>query len=339
MTAENLRDLKDLCDASGVSGFEEPVTEVILRMAEPYADKLYVDRTGNVIAFRRGYEKTTESPVFYGAHMDEVGLVVKHVNEDGTLLFDAIGILPEALLSKRVLVGKQAIPGVIGAKPVHLTRGKTYTPTLEDLYIDIGTKSREESVSCGVYAQCAVFAPDFERFGEGLVRSKALDDRMGCFVMLEMLKNGVRHDSYFAFTRGEELGGVGVTAAVRTVNPAVSVIFEATTASDLPDTEERNAVCRVGGGAVMPFMDGRTRYDKELWDAIRQRAAEKGIPTQTKSRIAGGTDASSIQRALAGVRVAAVSLACRYIHTSSCVAAETDMDACLALGRMIGEML
>ncbi len=322
--------LRELCDMGGVSGDEERVARRIAREIEPYCDELYIDKTGNLIAFKKG-RKVPESPVMYCAHMDEVGFMIRHICEDGKLLFEAVGIQPEVLPSKRLSVAEH-IPGVICSKPVHLMKGENHTPQIEDMYIDIGCQSRAEAQALGVYASFAVFENRYTKFGAGsLVRSKALDDRFGCFVLTAILKNDLHYDSYFAFTVGEELGGTGAIAATREVKPGTALIFESTTASDLPSNTGADRVCVPGLGAVVPFMDGGTLYDRALYEKIRSFAAAHGIPTQTKTRIAGGTDAASIQRSLSGTRVAAISLPCRYIHTGSCVAAVSDMDACVSL--------
>lgn len=321
--------LRELCDLPGVSGDEKTVAKRIAREIEPYCDELYLSATGNLIAFKRG-RKTPKERILYCAHMDEVGLMVRHITEDGMLLFESVGIQPEVLPSKRLMVGKD-VYGVICSKPVHLTHGEKRTLKTDDMYIDIGCTSREQAEQLGVYASYAVFDNRYTKFGDSLVRSKALDDRFGCFILTEMLKSELYYDAYFAFTVGEELGGIGATAAVREIKPQTAIIFESTTASDLPSNEGASAVCRLGAGAVVPFMDGGTLYDRTLYERLRAFAAENGIPTQTKSRVAGGTDAASIQRALDGVRVAAISLPCRYIHTGSCVASARDMEACLAL--------
>ena len=332
-------DLKKYCDACGVSGFEKEAAEIIAADIKPYCDELYYDKVGNLVAVKKG-TAPTRKPIVYLAHLDEVGMMIRHIGDDGTLLFDQVGIMADVLQSKRVLVGPQHIRGLIGAKPVHLQKEKgKKAPEIDEMYIDIGVSSREEAEKMGVYAAYAAFENDFHVFGTdgAFVRSKALDDRIGCTVMAQMIKNGVKHDSVFVFTLGEELGGVGALAATREFEPEVAIILESTTASDLPCNKGADAVCSLGNGAVVPFMDGGTRYDHTLYKRIRALAAENGIKTQTKTRVAGGTDAASVQRAVGGVRVAAVSLPCRYIHSSSCVAARADMESMQKLVACIDE--
>ena len=329
--------LKELCDACGVTGFEKEVGGIIAEKIKYFCDELYYDKAGNLIAFKKG-KITPEKPVMYCAHMDEVGMMIKHINDDGTLLFDQVGMMPEVLPGKQVLVGKNKIAGVICSKPVHLIKDKDKGVSAENMYIDIGARSKSEAAKMGVYADYACFKNEFTLFGNGkMIRSKALDDRIGCAAMVDMIISGVKYDSYFVFSVGEEIGGVGAVAATREIKPGVCIVFESTTASDLPCNEGADMVCVPGNGPVCAFMDGGTMYDKKLYKTLREIAAQNGIPTQTKTKIAGGTDAASIQRSVDGVRVGIMSLACRYIHTSSCVAAAADAENYFRLAHFIDE--
>ena len=327
--------LHKLCDINGVSGFEKEIALFICNKIKDNCDSLYISSLGNVIAFKKG-RKTPSKKVMYCAHMDEVGLMIRHINDDGTLLFETLGIMPEVLPSKRVVIGENKISGVICSKPVHLIKDSANNISTDNMYIDIGTCSKEESEMLGVYSQYAAFENDFTVFGSGkMIRSKALDDRVGCAVMIDMINSNLEYDSYFVFTVGEELGGLGASQAVREVNPDVAIIFESTTASDLPANTGGERVCVVGNGPVVPFMDGGTLYDKRLYKKIRTFAEKENIKTQTKTKIAGGTDAAYIQRSMSGVRVCAVSLACRYIHTGSCVASFNDIAQIFKLAHAI----
>lgn len=338
--------LEEYCNANGVSGDETAVGEIIAEKIKPFCDKLYFDKAGNLIAFKTG-KKTPAKPIMYCAHLDEVGFMIKHINDDGSLLFDSVGIMPEVLSGKRISIGKKRIPGVICSKPVHLIKEKGKGITAENMYIDIGTFSRDESEKMGVYAEFAAFENNFEILGlsdgndhsNSLIRSKAIDDRFGCVVMTELIKNELEYDSFFAFTVGEELGGVGAISAVREIKPEIAIIFESTTASDIPDCKGANRVCSLRNGAVVPFMDGGSFYDRDLYKNILGLAKQNNIKVQTKTKIAGGTDAASIQRALGGVRVAAISLACRYIHTQSCVASIEDAACLIALAKCLQKVI
>lgn len=217
----------------------------------------------------------------YCAHMDEVGFMIRHICEDGKLLFEAVGIQPEVLPSKRLSVAEH-IPGVICSKPVHLMKGENHTPQIEDMYIDIGCQNRAEAQALGVYASFAVFENRYTKFGAGsLVRSKALDDRFGCFVLTAILKNDLHYDSYFAFTVGEELGGTGAIAATREVKPGTALIFESTTASDLPSNTGADRVCVPGTLALLFRSWTAVRYMTVLY---MKRSAHLPPPTAFQRR-------------------------------------------------------
>lgn len=327
---ELLNYLRGFCDACGVSGFEEDggIADFVINEIKPYADEIYLDKAGNIIAFKKG-RRTPKKRVLFAAHMDEVGFVIKHINSDGTLLFDDIGISASAMPCERVRIGKNRVPGAIGMTPVHLlSRDERKKPVeAEKLFIDIGAATREEAerlVSPGDYA---VFDSDFVLLSETRFKAKATDDRIGCAILCRLIKSELEYDAYFAFTVGEELGTRGACAAANDVKPDIAVIAESTTAADIYGNNGADAVCRLGEGVVLPFMDGGTAYDRELRLFALDTAKELGISAQTKTKIAGGTDARTIQRASGGASVLGAALPCRYIHTSSCVADLADAES------------
>lgn len=323
-----LNTLRALCALPGVSGYEDRVRDYIRRAAEPHAQSIRTDAMGNLIVFKKGRADTGHR-LMLCAHMDEVGLMVTRVTDDGYLKFDTVGgIDRRVLLGKPVLVGEGLTPGVIGLKAYHLVSSEEEkkVPKLEDFYIDIGAKDKsaaEERVRLGDWA---VFAGDMLEFGDGLFKSKAIDDRIGCAVMLKLLARELPMDCVFVFTVQEELGTRGAMGAAFSVKPEIALILEGTTAADSPAAEEHRQVCALGKGPVIPFMDGGTVYDRALFKQLRTLAEEQGIPWQTKRFVAGGTDASAIQRARDGVRVCAISAAVRYLHAPSSVASVRDME-------------
>ena len=329
----NLALLEKLCLANGVSGYEDEVAELIIETIKDNCDTVMKDSVGNVLAFKKG-KKTPKEPIMLCAHMDEVGFSVKYINDDGTLDFLQVGMSPTVLPSKRVLVGKNKIPGVISSRPVHLSPDKTSAVKQSDLVIDIGAKDKAQAESLGVFGDYAAFCSDFTLLGDGLIKAKALDDRIGCAVMCMLSALELENDVYFVFTVGEELGGTGAAAATNRIKPGICLVLEGTTASDLYGYEEKDKVCKVGFGAVCPFMDGGTFYDNALYKTVLDIAKENGIKVQTKTKVAGGTDGARIQRCGKGTHVVALSLACRYIHTSSSVASIEDMNSILSLSEM-----
>lgn len=326
--------LKALCDAHGVSGYEDEVAGLVVGIILENCDSVMKDSVGNIIAFKKG-RKTPKEPIMLCAHMDEVGFSVKHINDDGTLDFLQVGMTSTILPSKKVLVGRNKIPGVISSRPVHLSPDKSKAVKQCDLVIDIGAKDKAEAEALGVFGDYAVFDSDFALLGDGLVKAKALDDRIGCAVMCMLSTLSLENDVYFAFTVGEELGGTGVTAATNRIKPGTALVLEGTTASDLYGYEEKDKVCKPRFGAVCPFMDGGTFYDNGLYKKVLSLAKENGIKVQTKTKVAGGTDGAKIQRCGKGTRVVALSLACRYIHTRSNVGSVEDMNAILRLSELL----
>ena len=179
-----------------------------------------------------------------------------------------------------------------------------------------------------------MFDSDTVEFGHGFLKAKALDDRIGCAVMMELMREPLPVDCTFVFTAQEEVGTRGAFGAAFSMTPDLALVLEGTTAADLPDMDARQRVCAPGKGPVIPFMDGGTVYDRGLFELLRDLAQKNGIPWQTKEFISGGTDAGAIQRSKDGVRVGAISAAVRYLHTPSSVASMEDCRNILALSRL-----
>ena len=331
-----LNTLKELCALSGVSSWEDETRVFIRAQAEPYADSIRTDAMGNLIVFKKG-RKATGDRLLLSAHMDEVGLMITRVEDDGTLRFDSVGgIDRRVLMGKRVYVGSHRIPAVIGSKPIHLTtkEERRSVPKMTELYLDMGAENREAAEKLVELGDVAVFDPECVEFGSGLLKAKAIDDRVGCAVMLELLKEELPMDCTFAFSTQEEVGTRGAFAYAFSVHPEIALVVEGTTASDIPSTPEHMKVCAPGLGPVIPFMDGGTIYDRGLFELLRRLAEENKIPWQTKHRVAGGTDARTIQRSREGVRAAGLAVAVRNIHSPSSVASIEDCENMLKRARL-----
>jgi endoglucanase len=321
--------LRALCALPGVSGHEDAVRTEIRRRAEGFADEIIEDKLGNLLVFKRGARPSAQK-IMLCAHMDEVGVVVTHITDEGYLKFAAVGgIDRRVILGKRVFIGENALPGLIGLKAIHLVKReeREQIPKLEDLYIDIGAPSRVEAEKYVKLGDAGTFAPEFLRFGDDLVASKAIDDRFGCAVLLKLLESALPTDAWFAFTVQEEVGTRGAGVAALRLTPDIALVLEATTAADLPGVAAAKTVCKLGGGAVAPFMDGGAIYDRALWTLLKDTAAELEIPWQTKEYISGGTDASAVQRAGLGARTVALAAPVRNLHSPSCIAKISDLEA------------
>lgn len=320
--------LKTLCLLNGTSGDEHRVRDYIIEQIKDYCT-WRVDALGSVIAFKKGTEKP-EKTISFNAHMDEVGFIITHITDEGYLRFAAVGgIDPRVCLDRVVSIGENGVKGVIGDKAFHLLNEeeRKTCPSFDKLLIDIGAASKEEAEQAVALGDFAYFDTDYATFGNGYVKSKALDDRVGCMLMIKMIQSDLPYDAYFCFNTQEEVGLRGATCSAYSVTADIAVILESTTAADLDGVTGADKVCCLGSGPVISFMDRRTIYDKELYQLGRRLAEENGIPVQTKTAVAGGNDAGAIQSAAGGTRVMAVSLPTRYLHSGSSVAKLSDIES------------
>ena len=331
--------IKTLCALPGPSGCEDAVRGFIREHAEPYADKVETDPMGNLFVYRAG-KKHLPKPVMLCAHMDEVGLIVKKITEDGMLKFGFVGgVDPRVVIGRAVRFGETR--GVVGIKAVHLSTAaeRKTAPKTKDLYIDIGATSKKAAEAKVALGDYGVFDSEIVEFGDGLLKSKALDDRLGCAVLLTLLREEPPVDTWFVFTAQEEVGTRGAATAAFRLEPDFCLVVEGTTAADLAEVPEARQVCALRKGAVIPFMDRGTIYDRELFELLRDAAEERGIPWQTKQMVAGGTDAGRIHKSGAGVRTAGLAAPLRYIHSPSSVAAVSDLACVLELARAFLELI
>ncbi len=335
--------LKELCMLCGVSGDEDAVRAYLMDKIKeiPGILEMRTDALGNLLVHKKGAE-SPEHTLMLGAHMDEVGLIVTGIRSDGTLSVAAVGgVDADVVVGRNVMVGERKLPGVIGSTPIHLLSGsaRDEKPKMDALYADIGAKDADEARQYVSPGDSIYFMGEFTELGSGRVTSKAIDDRFGCAALLEILETELPYDMWFAFFVQEEVGLRGSRTAAYAINPDFAIILEATTAADLDGVTGDAAVCRLGGGPVVSFMDRSTIYDKELYAAAFKAAADAGIPCQTKSRIAGGNDAGAVHISREGVRTLAISVPCRCLHSPSCVAQRSDMEQCMELTRLMMEKI
>lgn len=334
-----LETIKELSLLDGVSGRENAVREYIINAVSQYADSIETDPLGNLIVFKKG-KNTPKNKVMLDAHTDEVGMMITHINSDGTLDFDCVGgIDKRVMLGKPVTVGENKVGGVIGVKATHMVPAAEKLSMPSTMYIDIGADSKEEAekvVSLGDYA---CFNSEFIEFGDGFIKGRALDDRAGCAILIDMIKSDLPYDMYFNFAAGEEVGfGIAQTAFYK-VQPDYAIVVETTTAADLADVPESKRVCELGKGGVISFMDRRTIYPKELFDKAFELAEKHGIKAQVKSAVAGGNNAGVIHKTAGGIKTITVSLPCRYLHSPSCVLKKEDIEESAKLIRVLSEEL
>jgi len=324
--------LKELTDINGVSGDEGNVREYIKKQIEGYVDEARVDRIGNLIAYKKG--KTSGFAVMLSAHMDEVGFIVTGFSENGNIKFKPVGGIDERILpGKRVLVGRKKIPGVIGSKPVHLLEKdeRSKVVKIKDMYIDIGCDSRQSAESLVKLGDYIAFFSEYAKLGNSVVKAKALDDRAGCAILIEVLKQSYNFDIYACFTVQEEVGLRGAEVAAYSVKPDIAIVIEGTTCSDVPGVSRQNFSTELGKGAALTIMDRTSYADKTLVDFIYNTAKKNNIDVQFKQTATGGNDAGKIQTSRTGVKVATISVPCRYIHSPVSVMSINDFENCLKL--------
>ncbi|MBE7010407.1 MAG: M42 family metallopeptidase [Ruminococcaceae bacterium] len=325
--------LSRLTALPGVSGDEGAVRCFIKEQIAPYCDRVETDKMGNLLAFKKGYANCGKT-LMLCAHMDEVGLIASRITEEGFVTFKTVGgIDPRVLISKRVCVGKQAHPGVIGRRAIHLLSAeeRKQMPKIKDLYIDIGAKNKKEAEKKVKVGDYIVFDSAYREFGDGLIKAKALDDRAGCAALIEAAKTDCAWDVCFAFTVQEEVGLRGAKVCGKHVAPDFVVVVEGTTCSDLPETKERMVSTRLAKGVALSFIDGSTCYNRSLVQAVYDLAKTNDIPIQFKQTATGGNDAGALHLAAGGIKTVSLSVPARYIHSPSSVIARSDYQAMLDL--------
>jgi putative aminopeptidase FrvX len=321
-----MRILRQLSEAMGVSGAEEEVRRLILRLIEPHVDRVEGDTLGSVLAYKGGTAKNGLA-VLVDAHMDEVGLMVTGYGGEGMLKVAAIGGLDaRILLGKRVLVGPDKIPGVIGAKPIHLLSNSERDKVvgIDSLQVDIGAKSKDAARDKAPLGARIGFDSEFVDLGSA-VRGKAFDDRAGCAVLVHLLQGDpFPFDLVASFTVQEEVGLRGAKVVANRVQPDAAFVLEGTIADDLPRDEDLSSTTELGKGPALSLMDRSVIFDRRLNDLLSETARALDIPLQFKQPGIGGTNAGSINTAGVGVPVAAISVPCRYIHSPAAILNKRD---------------
>jgi len=336
--------LETFTQARGVSGNEGAVRSAILEAVRPHIDDYHIDALGNLICHKapRG-TPASDHPlrVMVAAHMDEIGLIVTGINADGTLAFDRVGGIDDrVLLSKQVLVGESAVPGVIGYAPIHLIprTERDRAPDMAQAVIDIGATDRasaEKLVSVGDYVTFRGEWAVLDASGLRTVMAKALVDRAGCAVLAALLEDDYVLDLYAVFTAQEEVGMRGAKVAAQRIAPEVAIALEGTICDDLPKPpeEDLSPVTALGHGPAITFMDRSVIADRRLVSLLLRIAEEQNIPHQFKSAVAGGTDAGAIHLVHEGVPSVTVAVPTRYIHAPISLLSLNDFDHTVQLVR------
>ncbi|MBM7541873.1 M42 family metallopeptidase [Amphibacillus cookii] len=337
---ETLTMFKELTEANGISGNEREAREVMKKHIEPYATEVYTDHLGSLIAKKVG--QNTGPKVMVAGHLDEIGLMVTRIDDNGFLYFQTIGgWWNQVMLAQRVTVTTTSgnIVGVIGSKPPHImpaeARKKPYD--IKDMFIDIGATSKEEAESFGVRPGDAV-VPYFEfqpMKNEKLLLAKAWDNRIGCAVAIEVLKQlkEIDHPNvvYGVGTVQEEVGLRGAKTSAHAIQPDIAFAIDTGIAGDTPGISAKDADSKLGHGPQIIIYDASMISHKGLRDFVIGTADREEIPYQYATIAAGGTDSGSIHLTANGVPALSIGIATRYIHSHAGILHQDDFDHAVKL--------
>jgi len=315
---ENLEKLSNAC---GVTGREEEVRNLLIKLMKPYVDEIVVDKLENVIAVKKG--KKAKPKIMIAAHMDEVGLMVKTITKKGFLPFAKMGGIDDRiLLAQKVIVHTQKGPlqGIIGSKPPHIQKEdeRKKVVTYDKLFIDIGVENLKDATKMGVKVGDPVsFDVKYAKIGKDVVIGKAFDDRIGCAIMIEALKQLGNIDCtiYAVGTVQEEVGLRGAATATFGVDPDVGIALDVTIAGDVPGVTEFDTSVKMGEGPVLTVADSGLITHPKVLRLLLDVAEANKIAYQLETGLPGSTDAARMSLTRQGVPSGTVSVGTRYIHS------------------------
>ena len=327
--------LNIICTTPGAPGFEKKIRDIVINEVEPLVDELEVDNMGNVYAIKRGVD---DKRAMVGAHMDEIGFIVTHIDDKGFIRFHTLGGFdPKTLTAQRVIVhGKKDVIGVMASKPIHVMspEERNKVAKTKDYFIDTGMSADEvkELISVG---DPITREREFIEMGE-CVNGKSLDNRLAVFILIETLRalkdKTVPYDIYGVFTVQEEVGIRGANVSALRVNPDFGFGLDTTIAFDLPGAAEHEKITRLGEGTAIKIMDASTICDYRMVDYMKKTADKHKIKWQPEILTAGGTDTAGIQRMTEGGSIAgAVSIPTRHLHQVIEMAHKEDIDGSIKL--------
>ncbi len=325
----NVELLKEIAEVAGAPGHEQRVREIVLREVKPLVDEITIDNMGNVYAIKKG---TNDKRVMVGAHMDEIGFIVTHIDDNGFVRFHTLGGFdPKTLTAQRVIIhGTEDVIGVMGSKPIHVMTPEERTKTLKttDFFIDLGMKKEE------VEKIVAVGNPITRDRGliemGSCVNCKSLDNRLAVFILIESLRalkdKTVPYDVYGVFTVQEEVGIRGANVSALAINPDFGFGLDTTIAFDVPGAKPEEMITKLGEGTAIKIMDSSTICDYRMVKYMEEVAGRNDITYQKEILTAGGTDTAGIQRMTPGGSIAgAISIPTRHIHQSIEMADKNDI--------------
>lgn len=330
--------LEKLSNAPGVSGFEGEVRDLMIQEMKDYVDEIEVDDLGNLIAVKNG--DPGGKKIMLAAHMDEIGLMVRYIDKQGFIKFSKIGgINDQMLLNQEVYIqsAKGNVTGVIGSKPPHKMKPEERKKILKHdyMFIDIGAASREEAEERISVGDPIIIKQEFAELANSLVKGKALDNRVGCAVLIEVLKQAESEATIYGVgTVQEEVGLKGARTSAFRINPDMALALDVTISGDHPGIKEEEAPAKAGKGPAIILTDAGGRgliTHPQVKELLISTAEEEGIPYQLEVSEGGTTDASSIHLTREGIPTGVISPASRYIHTPVSVVSLDDVENAVKL--------
>lgn len=337
---EQLKMLKDLTDAKGIAGNEGEVREVMERYISPYADEVYTDHLGSLIAKKTGQEKGPK--IMVAGHLDEVGFMVTRIDDKGFVYFQTVGgWWSQVMLAQRVTIMTSTgdLTGVIGSTPPHIlsAEARNKPVAITDMFIDIGAQSKEQALEFGVKPGDSI-VPYFEftqMKNEKMLLAKAWDNRIGLAIAIEVLKElkDLDHPNtvYGVGTVQEEVGLRGAKTSAHLINPDIGFGVDVGIAGDTPGITDKSADSQLGEGPQIILYDASMVSHKGVRDLVVKTAEEKEIPFQYATMAGGGTDSGAIHLTANGVPALSITIATRYIHSNAAMLHQDDFENAVKL--------
>jgi len=329
----NINLLKKICEAPGTSGFEHPIRNLIIKEVEPLCDEVSVDGMGNVVAFVKG---ETDNKLMVPAHMDEIGFMVKFIDEFGFIKVNPIGGFdPKTLTAQRMVIhGRKDVMGVFGSKPVHIMSPEERKKhiQIQDFYIETGYPFEKVNELISIGDPITRFQPLIE-MGD-CVNCKSLDNRVSVYILIEVLKTLKKPpvDFYAVFTVQEEVGLRGASVAANRIKPDFCINLDTTIAFDCPGSKPEESITHLGKGTAIKLMDSSIICDYRMVEFMKQTAKEHNVIWQTEILDKGGTDVAAAQRlSIEGVICGGISIPTRNIHQSIEMVHKTDIQQSIDL--------
>ena len=314
--------LEKLSNAAGVSGFEENIREIITDEVKDHVDEIETDNLGNLIMVKKG--KDDGKKIMLAAHMDEIGLMVRHIDKEGFIKFSKIGgINDQMLLNQEVYIHTDNgnVLGVLGSKPPHRMKAAERKKAVEyeNMFIDIGAKDKEEAEKIVSVGDVATIKREFSTLRGSIVAGKAFDNRVGCLVLIEVMKR-IKSDAtiYAVGTVQEEVGLKGAKTSAFKINPDLAIALDVTISGDHPGIKEDEAPAKLGGGPAIILTDASGRgiiTHPKVKKLLIEAAEREEIPYQLEVSEGGTTDATAIHLTREGIPTGVLSAPTRYIHT------------------------